>query len=184
MAFVAPGLVISVILGAFAMGIVGRLTRGRCGTPLIRGRIERAIEYGAGVVGGPLVMTLLIVCSGATMGPHEAVMLGPIVAMPVSAAATWITGELLSGPTQRSWRPMIFAFLAAQAGFMAPIAMFSWFAKYVFPTSGVVDALLKSATLFIPFAVGGFASAWTYRRWRDEIVNAVRDVEHQDPSGS
>lgn len=185
MAFVASGLVISVILGALAMAVVMRLTRSRRRAPMPRGRVERAIEYGAGVVGGPL--TLFIIGSGGTVGPHfaeEIMMLGPTVAMPASAVVTWITGELLSGPTQRSWRPMIFAFLAAQAGFMVPTAILSWLAKAVFPASGVVVALIQSATLVTPFLVGGLASAWAYRRWRSEIVRGESTVENQGRSVS
>ena len=174
MEFVASGLVISVVLGAIAWSIVNWLTRGRRRAPLTRGRLERAIEYGVGIGGGPLA--LIVLGSGGTVGPQyaeEIMMVGPML-MAVSAAAAWITGELLSGPTRRSLRPMSFAFLAAQAGFVAAIMVLSWLARYVLPAiaheGGAVDALIQSAMLPIPYGVGGFASAWAYRRWRYEIA--------------
>ncbi len=182
MRFVVAGLIVSVVFGAFAMGVVMRLTRSRRRAPQARGRVEGAIEYGAGIVGGPL--TLFVIGLGGTVGPNfaeEIMMLGSVVAMPAAAAATWITGELLSGPTRRSWRPMIFAFLAAQAGFMAPLMMWPWLPKAVLPASGMVDDLLQSATAFL---VGGLGCAWAYRRWRGEGVCGERAVENQDPSVS
>ena len=86
MELVASGLVISVILGAFAMGVVMRLTCSRRCAPLSRGRVERAIEYGASVLGGLLtLLTLLVVCPEVTPASQEAALIGIIVAMPVSA---------------------------------------------------------------------------------------------------
>ena len=121
-------------------------------------------------------MALFVLGSGGTVGPHyaeEIMMLGPMM-MAVAAAAVWVTGELLSGPTRRSLRPMIFAFLAAQVGFVAAIVVLSWLAKYVLPAivheGGVVDAFIQSAMLAVPYAVGGFGSTWAYRRWRYEIA--------------
>ena len=121
-------------------------------------------------------MALFVLGSGGTVGPHyeeEIMMLGPMM-MAIAAAAVWVTGELLSGPTRRSLRPMVFASLAAQAGFVAAIVVLSWFARYVLPAiaheGGAVDALIQSAMLPIPYGVGGFASAWAYRRWRYEIA--------------
>ncbi len=172
MGFVALGLVISVILGAFAMGIVIRLTGGRRRAPLTRGRAERAFEYGAGVLGGLLILlTLMVLSPEVTPASQEAALLGIIVAMPVSAAATWLVGELLAGPTQRSWLPLIFAILAAQGGFIAPMAMFPWFDRYVLSAFvNEADALALSAALLASFVLGGFASAWAYRRWRKEVA--------------
>jgi hypothetical protein len=175
MELLVSGLIISVILGAFAMAIVMRLTRSRCRAPLKRGRVERAIEYGAGILGGMLTLLALLVLSPeVTPGSQEAGLLGITVGMPASAAATWITGELLSGPTQRSWRPMILAFLAAQAGFMVPIMILSWSNQYILSAFAdkavMVNELTNSTGLVTSFVVGGFASAWAYRRWRREVA--------------
>jgi hypothetical protein len=174
MQFVAFGLVVSVVLGAIAWSVVNWLTRTRHHASVKRGRLERAIEYGAGIGGGPLA--LLILGAGGTVGPHyaeEIMMLGPLM-MAIAAAAVWVTGELLSGPTRRSLRPMIFAFLAAQAGFVAAIAVLSALARYVLPAivheGGLVDALVQSAMLPLPYGAGGFASTWAYRRWRYEMA--------------
>ena len=173
MQFVAFGLVISVVLGAIAWSLVNWLTRTRRRAPLTRGRLERAVEYGVGIGGGPLA--LFVLGAGGTVGPHyaeEIMMLGPIM-MAIAAAAVWVTGELLSGPTRRSLRPMIFASLAAQAGFVAAIMVLSWFASYVLPAivheGGLVDAFVQSAMLPVPYGAGGFASTWAYRRWRYEM---------------
>jgi hypothetical protein len=175
MELLASGLILSVIFGALAMAIVMRLTRGRCRVPLGRGRVERAIEYGVGVAGGLLTpLTLLVLIPEVTPGSLEVALLGITVGMPASAAATWITGELLSGPTQRSWQPMILAFLAAQAGFLAPMIMLSWFGKYAFSVFAekavAVNGIINSVASITSFLLGGFAAAWAYRRWRKEVA--------------
>jgi hypothetical protein len=172
MSFVAAGLVISVILGAFAMGLVILLTRGRRRAPLTRGRAERAIEYGAGILGGLLILlTLMVLRPEVTPASQEAALLGIIVAMPVSSAATWLAGELLAGPTEESWLPLIFAILAAHAGFIVPIAMFPWLDRHVLSAFvDEADALALSAALLTSFVLGGFASAWAYRRSRKEVA--------------
>ena len=163
--FVASGLVISVVLGAIAWTLVDWLTRARCRTPLTRGRVERGIEYGAGILFGPLIVLVIAFAQGWPMGSQTTGIVGIVLAMPLSATATWTAGELLAGPTRRNWRPMILSFLAAQAGLWAAIMMFSYFDRYVF------HALAgASADLFISFVVGGFASAWAYRRWRSEVA--------------
>jgi hypothetical protein len=176
MSFVAFGLVVSVVLGAIAWSVVNWLTRTRRHAPVKRGRLERAIEYGVGVGGGPLA--LFVLGAGGTVGPHyaeEIMMLGPIM-IAIAAAAVWVTGELLSGPTRRSLRPMIFASLAAQAGFVGAIVVLSLLARYVLPAivheGGLVDALVQSAMLPVPYGAGGFASTWAYRRWRCELAEA------------
>jgi hypothetical protein len=165
MEFVASGLVSSVVLGAIAWCIVDRLTRSRSGAPLARGRAERAIQYGAGIVCGPLI--LVVIASGleSRMGSQEVGIIGIVVAAPVSAVVTWTAGELLSGPTHRSWRPMVLAFLAAQAGLWAALLTFSYFDRYV-----LHDFAGGAAELAASFVVGGFASAWAYRRWRSEMA--------------
>jgi ABC-type multidrug transport system permease subunit len=174
MELIASGLVISAILGAFAMAIVMRLTRDRLRAPLTRGRAERAIEYGAGILGGlSILLTLMVACPEVTPASQEAALLGITVAMPVSGAGTWLAGELLAGPTRRSWVPMIFSFLAAQAGFMAPMAMFPWLDRHVLSGFlGEADARALSAALVTSFVLGGLASAWAYRRSRKEFATS------------
>jgi hypothetical protein len=172
MSFVALGLFVSLILGAFAMGVVILLTRGRRRAPLTRGRSERAIEYGAGILGGlSLLLMLMVLRPEVTPASQEAALLGIFVAMPVSSAATWLTGELLAGPTRESWLPLLFAILAAHAGFIGPMVMFPWLDQHVL--SAFIDrsdALALSAALLTSFVLGGFASTWAYRRSRKEVV--------------
>jgi hypothetical protein len=190
MQLVVSGLVVSVVLGAFAMGVVMRWTRGRLRAPLPRGRVERAVAYGAALGGGLLTwLTLLLLCPEVTPASQEAALLGVTVAMPVSAAATWAAGELVAGPTQGSWRPMMFAFLAAQVGFMAPMVIFPWFdrqvLRYLAGEAGAADALVLSAELVTSLLFGGLASAWAYRRWRRAValpVHGIRDGSAMGPS--
>ena len=40
-------------------------------------------------------------------------MVGTVLAMPLSATATWTAGKPLAGPTRRNWRSLILSFLAA-----------------------------------------------------------------------
>jgi hypothetical protein len=172
MELVGSGLVMSVILGAFAMAVVLRVTRDRRRAPLKRGRAERAVEYGAGIfVGLATLFTLMLLCPEVTPATREAALLGITLAMPASAAATWLAGELIAGPTEKSWRPLIFAFLAAQAGFIAPLETYSWLDRPVLSGFlGEAHALALSAALITSFLVGGGAGAWAYRRWRKECV--------------
>jgi hypothetical protein len=168
----ASGLVVSVVLGALAMAVVMRSTRGRRHPPLARGRVERAIEYGAGVGGGLLILlALLVLYPEVTPASQEAALLGVAVAMPVSAAATWLTGELTAGPTQRSWQPMVLAFLAAQAGFIGAFATLSWLDQHLL--RAVADEArepILAAELVMCFFIGGLASTWVYRRWRKDVA--------------
>ena len=172
MSFVALGLVVSVILGAFAMGVVILATRGRRRAPLRRGRAERAIEYGAGIVGGLLpLLTLMVLRPEVTPASQDAALLGMIVAMPVSSAAPWLAGELLAGPTTENWLPLLFAILAAHAGFIGPMVALMWFDQNVLSAlANRADARALSAALLASFVLGGFASAWAYRRSRKEVV--------------
>jgi hypothetical protein len=165
MQFVASGLVVSVVLGAIAWSLVDWSTRGRCRTPLTRGPVERGIEYGVGMVCGPLIVFVIALAQGWPMQSQAVGMVGIVLATPLSATTAWTVGELLAGPTRRSWRPMIFSFLAGQAGLWVPLMMFSYFDRYVFHAKAGA-----SAGLFISFVLGGFASAWAYRRWRSEIA--------------
>lgn len=165
MEFVASGLVLSVVLGAIAWSVVERLTRSRCRAPLGRGRTERAIQYGAGILCGPLILVAIASWLGSTMGSLEVAMIGIVVAGPVSAAVTWTAGEMLSGPTRRSWRSMILAFLAAQAGLWLALMTLPYLSGYVLHGSaGDTAALLAS------LAASGLASAWVYRRWRSKVA--------------
>jgi hypothetical protein len=157
---------------------------------MARGRVERSLVYGAGITGGPVVLFVAGWASGGTMGPNfaeEVMMLGPAVAMPASATIAWLTGELLAGPTSRSWRPMVAAFLAAEAGFLAGL-MLSWLIGQARPetvnATGVWEAFVQSATLVIPFVVGGAAGSWAYRRWRREVMSRGSAVENQDSAES
>lgn len=172
MNLVASGLVISAILGALAMAIVMRLTRARRCAPLTRGRAERAIEHGAGIFGGlSVLLILMLACPEVTPASQAAALLGITVAMPVSGAATWLAGELLAGPTRASWLPMSLSFLAAQAGFVVPMAIFPWLDQYVLSAFGeAAHAVALSVELMASFVLGGFASAWAYRRSRRELA--------------
>ena len=173
MEFVASGLVVSVVLGAIAWSIVEWLTRSRFHAPLPRGRMERIIEYGAGILCGPLILFVVAVGLGWGIQSQEAAILGIVLATPVSAAVTWTAGELLSGPTRRSWRPMVLTFLAAQAGLWAALMTTSYMhmgAYRVFAGNPMVIDLIGSVGLWISLVGGSLASAWAYRRWRSEIV--------------
>ena len=156
--FVTPALALSTVLGAIAWSIVERVTRSRCRAPLARGRAECAILHGGSMVCGPLILFVIASGLGATMRTLEVAMIGIVVAAPVSATFTWMAGELLSGPTRRNWRPMIIAFLAAQAGLWACLMTF----PYLFAG--------KAAELPACFVVSGFAGSWAYRRWRSEVA--------------
>jgi hypothetical protein len=91
--------------------------------------------------------------------------------MPVSAAATWLTGELMAGPTQRSWRPMVLAFLAAQAGFMGAFALLSWLDQHLLhAVADETRELILAAELVMCFFIGGLTSTWAYRSSRKDVV--------------
>jgi hypothetical protein len=165
MEFGASGLVLSVVLGAIAWSVVERLTRSRCRAPLPRGRTERAIQYAAGIVCGPLILVAIASWLGSTMRSLEVAMIGIVVAAPVSAAVTWTAGEMLSGPTRRSWRPMILAFLAAQAGLWVVLMTFPYLPGYALHGSAGGTAELPASLV-----ASGLASAWVYRWWRSEVA--------------
>jgi hypothetical protein len=157
---------------------------------MARGRVERALVYGAGITGGPVVLFVAGWATGGTVGTNfaeEVLMLGPAVAMPASVTVAWLTGELLAGPTSRSWRPMIAAFLSAEVGFLVGV-MLSWLVGHARPetvdATGAWDAFVQSVTLFIPFVVGGAAGSWAYRRWRYEVVSRGSAVENRDAAAS
>ena len=170
---IAGGLIVSVVLGATAWSIVQWLTRSRCRAPLPRGRVERIVEYSAGILCGPLI--LFVVALGLDWGiqSQEAAILGIVLATPVSAAVTWTAGELLSGPTRRSWRPMLLTFLAAQGGLWTLLMMTSYLHKGAYPAfvgRPMLIDLIGAIGLWIPLVAGSLASAWAYRRWRSEIA--------------
>gem|GEM_PF-3804402 len=149
-----------------------RVNPSRRRAPLRRGRAERAIEYGVGILGGLLLLlTLMVLRPEVTPASQDAALLGILVAMPVSSAATWLAGELLAGPTEESWLPLLFAILAAHAGFIGPMVVLMWFDEHVLSAvANRDDALALSAALLASFVLGGFASAWAYRRSRKEVV--------------
>jgi hypothetical protein len=156
--FVVPALALSMVLGAIAWNIVERATRSRCRAPLARGRAECAILYGGSIICGPLILFVIASGLGATMRTLEVALIGIVVAAPVSATFAWMAGELLSGPTRRNWRPMIIAFMAAQAGLWAGLMAF----PYLFAGT--------AAELPASLVVSGFAGSWAYRRWRSEVA--------------
>lgn len=169
-ALVAFGAVVSLVLGLLATGVVRGLTRMRHRVLLARGRVELALEYGTGIVGGPLLLL------AGTMGPHfeeEVMLLGPALAMPASTTIVWLTGEVLTGASRRGGWSLIGAFLAAQAGFVAGAVLSALAGRAVLGKAGgtlMIDASIHFATLLIPFVAGGVASAWAYRRLRSGVV--------------
>jgi hypothetical protein len=173
MEFVASGLVVSVVLGAIVWSIVDWLTRSRSRAPLPRGSIERIVEYGTGILFGPLILFVIVLGLGWGIQSQEAGIFGIVLATPVSAAVTWTAGELLAGPTRRSWRPMVLTFLAAQAGLWLALMATSYLhteAYRVFAGRTMVIDLVGSVGLWISLVSGSLASAWAYRRWRSEII--------------
>jgi len=173
MEFVASGLVVSVVLGAICWSIVEWLTRNRARAPVSRGRIERLVGYAAGILCGPLILFVVVLGLGWGIQSQEAGIFGIVLATPVSAAVTWTAGELLSGPTRRSWRPMVLAFLAAQAGLWVALEATAYLhtgAYRVLAGRPMMIDLVGSVGLWSSLVSGSLASAWAYRRWRSETV--------------
>lgn len=116
MNFLAFAGAVLAVVGGTSLLAVRVITLRRRHPLMLRGRAERYLVLLAGLVGGPLPLLLIGWASGGAAGPNleEAGMVGLGLAMPASTVSSWVTGELLSGPTRLSWLPMVIAFVCTE----------------------------------------------------------------------
>jgi hypothetical protein len=110
---------------------------------------------------------------------EEAGMVGLMFVMPLSAISVWFTGELATGPTRGSWRPMIALFVSSELGFVAGM-LASHSADmatcWILGVAKVTHAWLLPL-VSIPFIFSGVAAAFAYRSFRRECVKAATEVK-------
>ena len=181
MQFILFGLVVAVAVGAVAWGVIFLLTRRRVRAPFRPGRWESALVVTAAIAGGPLIIGLLVLKGGGRTGPHfaeEMMMLGAALAMPASAMACWMTGELVSGPTRRNWRPLAAVFVAAELGFVLAslLAAVAGYALWKVQAAEPWPSVLIVTEIVAAYVGGGAACAWAYLRLRGEPLLARSDA--------
>jgi hypothetical protein len=173
--FLAFALAMVGLAGGLARLAIHLLTLRRRRPPMVRGRVERCLIHLAGLVGGPVPLMLIGLSSGGVAGPNleEVGMVGLALAMPGSAVSTWFAGELVSGPTRRSWLVLVIAFACAEAGFVAGMVA-TWLlavavARTLEPAaSSPIWVHLVSA--MVPFIIGAIAGAFAYCKARGKVV--------------
>jgi hypothetical protein len=182
MNFIVFGMCVYSVLGAVAALAVHFLTLRRVRPPMTRGRAESWLLLTAGLVGRPMPLALIgwvshISARGQLF--EEAGIVGLLLAMPLSAISVWFTGELATGPTRRSWRPMIVSFVSSELGFVAGMLASHGADKAICWILGVaqVTHAWKLPLVSIPFIFGGVAAALAYRSFRRECAKAAAEVE-------
>jgi hypothetical protein len=102
-----------------------------------------------------------------------------LLAMPLSAISTWSAGELATGPTRRSWLPMILVFVLGELGFIVGTVVSYLLDRAIRSILGVSQLTIVwlLPLLTIPFLFGGVLATLAYLGFRGEYAGVAEGRE-------